>query len=126
MATVHLKSIVHLWPRFAAKIALGVASLLVPDSWLATDVAIGLRQVLRNGHPQTLQAALDQRGIAWFAIPFGLIEGTHPVRPPQHLITFEEAEGEQWLIIVVFGRIVVSRPPPLGLEGIAAAVMAVR
>jgi hypothetical protein len=50
-ATVHLESIVHLWPRFAAKVALGVASLVVPDSWLATDAAIRLLKVLRDGHP---------------------------------------------------------------------------
>lgn len=116
-ATVHLESIVHLWPRFAAKVALGVTSLLVPDSWLATDVAIGLRQILRNGHLRTLQAALDQPGIAWSAIPLQLIEGSHPVRPPQHLITFEEHGGEQWLIIVVFGELLYRIPLHLDWRG---------
>jgi hypothetical protein len=117
-ATVHLESNVHIWPRFAAKVALGIASLLVPDSWLATDVAIGLRQVLRDGHPQTLRAALDQPGIAWSAIPFGLIEGSHPVKPPQHLITFEEVKGEQWLIIVVFGELLYRVPLRLDWGGL--------
>ena len=32
------------------------------------------------------------------------------VRPPQHLITFEEASGEQWLIIVVFGELLYRVP----------------
>lgn len=116
-ATVNIESGVHLWPRFAAKVALGVTSLVAPDSWLATDVAIGLREVLHAGHPQTLQTPLDQPGIAWSAIPLGLISGSHLPRPPQHLITFEEVEGQQWLIIVLFGELLYRVPFHLDWNG---------
>lgn len=62
------------------------------------------RAVLRNGHYTTEQAALDQPGMAWSAIPVGLSPGTHPLLPPRHLLTFESTEDEgEWLVMVVFG-----------------------
>jgi hypothetical protein len=110
-ATVNLEASVHIWPRFAAKVALGVASLVVDDSWLDTPTAIELRDVLQNGHPASELAALDHPGVAWSAVPFELVAGTHMLLPPQHLLTFETtAEEGDWLVIVVFGELVYRLP----------------
>lgn len=119
-ATVNLHSNVHIWPRFVAKVALGVASLVADDSWIDSSDATGLRGVLRHGHYTTEQAALDQPGVAWSAIPLELRPGTHPLLPPQHLLTFESTEDEgEWLVIVVFGQLLYRVPlnldwPPSG------------
>jgi HNH endonuclease len=105
--TAHVTHVVDvgIWPRFAAKVALGVASLLVDDdSWLSGPIASVLRSVLWSGHPSTLTDGLAHPGVAWSLRPFELQPGTHPLRAPEHLLIFEETPEEgEWLVIVVFG-----------------------
>lgn len=107
---------VDIWPRFAAKVALGIASILVHDeSWLDSPLASALRKVLWSGHPSTMLDGLAlHAGVAWSMRPFELTPGTHPLRAPEHLLVFEETpEQGEWLVIVVFGSLLYRVPMPM-------------
>lgn len=114
-ATVTHTLDVNVWPRFGAKVALGVASLVVEDeSWLDSTVAQELRSVLWDGHPSTIEKGLAVPGIAWSMRPFLLDAGTHRLRAPEHLLIFErDPDGGDWLVIVTFGELLYRLPLPL-------------
>jgi hypothetical protein len=94
---------VDTWPRFAAKTALGLASLVVRDeSWLDTAEARLLRDVLWNGHPESReQEGIGTRGVAWSPAPRPV--DTPLLVPPEHLLSFEVQDVDERLVIVVFG-----------------------
>ena len=94
---------VDTWPRFAAKVALGLASLVVQDeSWLDTAEATLLRDVLWNGHPESRgQEGIGTRGVAWSPVPRAV--DCPFLVPPEHILSFEREEGDERLVIVVFG-----------------------
>jgi hypothetical protein len=95
---------VETWPRFAAKVALGVMSRLVDDDWLDSATANALQDILWSGAKQA--AALDDRGWAWSAVPLG-IDVTKPpgnmLRDAEHLLLFEELNGTAALCMILFG-----------------------
>jgi hypothetical protein len=85
--------------------------LMVTDEWLDTSGAHLLQSVLWSGHPDSRQYALRHPGQAWSAVPFPLEEGTHPLMPPEHLLTFEtDDRGVDWLSIIVFAELLYSVP----------------
>jgi len=121
-ATVTHTLDVDVWPRFGAKVALGVASLVVADdSWLDSSLAQHLRSVLWHGDPSTIDKSLSGPGVAWSMRPFSLRAGTHHLPAPQHLLIFEhDPESGDWLVIVTFGELLYRLPLPLDCSAIGA------
>jgi hypothetical protein len=97
---------VHIWPRLAAKIALGVASLVADDDWVTTPNAKKLRHVLWNGDQSTVDAEMLPPGRSWSIAPFELDASNRSgLRPPEHLLAIEEFDGEQGVSFVFAGTL---------------------
>lgn len=94
---------VHVWPRFAAKVALGTASLVADAAWVHSDEARALRHVLWHGHESTVETEMLPEGRAWSLAPFDLTGIEHWLQAPEHLISLERWENENWVSLVAFG-----------------------
>ncbi len=94
---------VHVWPRFAAKVALGIASLVADDEWVETQEAADLRRVLWFGDESTVEHEMLPEGVAWSLAPLDLTSVAHPLRPPEHLLTIERWQDRTWVVLVAFG-----------------------
>lgn len=101
------------WPRFGAKVALAVATLVTTHLWLDSPGAKALQDVLWNGYPGSGTAALGPAGDRLAARPSRL-QSTDLVRPPEHLLAIEFREhGGCDLVIVVFGELAYRVPFPI-------------
>jgi hypothetical protein len=87
------------WPRFGAKVALAVASLVCADDWLESANAKALQEALWSGPADGLEP-----GVAWCSIPAQLPNAL-PMRPPEHLLTHVEWDGIQWLGLIIFAEL---------------------
>jgi hypothetical protein len=113
-ATVKYELSIETWPRFAAKVTLAAMSLLVDDSWLETDAAKHLQEVLWAGARQ-VHALLDP-GWAWAAVPMPVNRATSPgnlLDGAEHLLCFESADGRAAVNVVVFGDLLYRVPLPV-------------
>jgi hypothetical protein len=103
-ATATRELSIEMWPRFAAKVTLGIMSLVVDDSWLDADVAKALRTVLWSGARQV--NVLEEPGWAWAAVPVAIDRRKPPgslLEGGEHLVCFESEVERAALVIVVFG-----------------------
>lgn len=90
------------WARMAAKIGLGVGSLVYPPEWRTSEDAQRLRRQLRDPHPKSADGAPMgvAPGIARTESPFDKL-----ARPPEHLLLFLNADGNTLLWVVIFGQV---------------------
>jgi HNH endonuclease len=91
------------WGRMAAKMGLGLGSLVYPAEWRLSPDAERLREQMRDPHPRSAD------GTPMGVIP-GFARGKAPfdslVRPPEHLLMFMNLSRGTCLIAVVFGELV--------------------
>lgn len=105
---------VHIWPRFMAKVALGVASLIAEEAWVETQEAAQLRRVLWTGDQSTVDTEMLPHGKAWSIAPVDLTGLEHPLNPPEHLIRLEWWQEQWWVVLVAFGTFQYGVPVSFG------------
>ncbi|MBA2717454.1 MAG: hypothetical protein H0U51_10450 [Propionibacteriales bacterium] len=100
------------WLRMAAKITLGVLSLVVDEQWIRTPEAAKLRGWLWDENPQNPEGS---PALAFPHQPTAKLD-TYVPRPPEHLLYLHPAPGESTvgLRIVFFGTLFVSVEIELG------------
>lgn len=110
-ATVTHEVSIETWPRFAAKVALGVMSRLAEDVWLDSDDARALQAVLWSGARQA--EALQDPGWAWSAVPHPIDRRASPgalLEHAEHLLCFESDAVRSALVMVFFGDVLYRVP----------------
>jgi hypothetical protein len=109
---------VDIWPRFAAKVALGAASLIASPSWLESDEAGRLREVLWQGHASTRNVGLAlAEGWAWAMAPLDATGVPHPIRAPEHFVALQRWQGRACVVLVAFGTFVYRVPVDCEMPG---------
>lgn len=94
----------ELWPRFAAKVALGCASLVLPETWLDSRGARALQDLFQRGHaPKSVWRGRLKLPFPWLPELDAESLLAQALHPHEHILAVSKNEqGEGALVEMIF------------------------
>ena len=90
------------WTSMAAKVGLGIGSIVYEPAWRASSDAVFLRRVMRDGHDGDGNVLIPE------------FVGDHVVRelagPPNHVVYFASHRRTTRMMLVLFGEAMIAAP----------------
>ena len=93
-----------LWPRFAAKVALGCASLVLPEMWLDSCGAVALQRLFLSGHaPKSVWRGRLKLPFPWLPELDAESPLAQALHPHEHILAVSKNEqGDGALVEMIF------------------------